>query len=77
MLSDFDHRARKHIPYFFYHTPVSARHYLVQSDQHLIQQVSRKSQNKNVAIRTSPSLKFIMSRLVFPHTFLLVEPFWL
>lgn len=24
MLSDFNHRARKHIQYFFHHTPVAA-----------------------------------------------------
>lgn len=76
-LSDLNHRARKHIPYFFHHTPVSKRHYLVQGGQHLIQQVSRKSPNKTVAIKTSPSLKLITSALVFPHTILLVDPFWL
>jgi hypothetical protein len=75
-LTDFNHRARKHIPSFFHHTPVSEPHYLVQDGQHLIQQVSRKNQNKNVSIKTSPSLKF-MSRLVFPHTFVLMDSFWL
>jgi hypothetical protein len=71
MLVDFHLLARKPMPYFFHPPPLKilGRHYVVHSEQHLIQQDSRKNQNKNVAIKTCPSLKFIVFRLVFPPHF--------